>query len=547
MALNLLDQARAIVWAQWRTVVNFYPRSSRLTVGASFLLTVGWYAGWCAGAIAMAAKIATLADLRSAQTNVGYGLLLGFFYWQVVPLLLATAGVSLEIKKLIVYPVPHSQLFLLDAMLRVSTGLEVIIMIAGATAGILLNPRLPWWSSLAFLPYIAFNLAFAAGIRELLARIMARRFLREIAMLLLVVVGALPQFLLLLGNRVDGVPGMKLLPMLTQFQQTLSQFLPWIPTAAWAMGRFSLLGFAVILFWTVGAWVFGRWQFERGLRFDAAAAQTAQIQNAPPSRWTELLFTWPGRIFKDPLAAMIEKELRSLIRTPRFRLVFFMGFSFGLLLWMPMLMRANGSVGFFRDNYLTFVAVYALLLLGDVCLWNVFGFDRSAAQAYLVTPVQLRSAFLAKNLTALTFVLLEVTIVGLVCLVFRLPLSLAKALPAYLISTLMTFTLMSAGNLTSVYYPQPMNPQKTLRSRPAARTQGLLMLIFLVAGGMSGLAYLAEYAFDSRVAFYSVLVVLAIVVGITYRISLDSAVEAAYSRRELLIAALSQNDAPVSA
>jgi len=302
-----------------------------------------------------------------------------------------------------------------------------------------------------------------------------------------------------------------------------------------------------MLVWTTGAWFFGRWQFERGLRFDAAAAQTAPVQNTPPPQWSEWIFSWPARVFPDPLAAMIEKEFRTLARSPRFRLVFFMGFSFGLLLWLPMLMRTSQPGGFLRDNYLTFVAVYALLLLGDVCLWNVFGFDRSAAQAYLVTPIKLRSAFVAKNLTALAFVLLEVTIVAVVCKIFRLPLSLSKAVPAYLISTLMTFTLMSAGNLVSVYYARPVNPQKTLRSSPGARTQGLLMLIFCVAAGMSGLAYLAEYAFESRLAFYAVLAVLAIIVGITYRVSLDSAVEAAYDRREQLIATLSQNEAVVSA
>jgi len=32
------------------------------------------------------------------------------------------------------------------------------------------------------------------------------------------------------------------------------------------------------------------------------------------------------------------------------------------------------------DNYLTFVSVYALLLLSDALFWNSFGFDRSAAQ-----------------------------------------------------------------------------------------------------------------------------------------------------------------------
>jgi ABC-2 type transport system permease protein len=330
-------------------------------------------------------------------------------------------------------------------------------------------------------------------------------------------------------------------------QHAVTSFLPWTATAEWAMGRPTLRGLLVIAFWTAGAILFGRAQFERGLRFDAAAAQTAPVQNAAPSRWSEWFFAWPSRLFSDPLAAMMEKEYRTLIRAPRFRLVFFMGFSFGLLLWMPMLMRSDNSMGFFRDNYLTFVAVYALLLLGDVCLWNVFGFDRSAAQAYLVTPVKLRTAFIAKNLAALTFVLLEVTVVALVCLLFRLPLSPAKAIPAYLITTLMTFALMSAGNLTSVYYPRPVNPQKSLRSSPGARTQGLLMLIFAIAGSMSGLAYLAEYAFDSHLAFYAVLAVLALVVGITYRIALDSAVEAAYERREQFISTLSQTEAPVVA
>ena len=73
------------------------------------------------------------------------------------------------------------------------------------------------------------------------------------------------------------------------------------------------------------------------------------------------------------------------------------------------------------------------------------------------------------------------------------------------------------------------------------------MVIFLVAAGMSGLAYLAEFAFESRLAFYAAVGVLAVVVGIAYRVSLDSAVEAAFERRELLISALSQNESVVSA
>lgn len=544
---SLFNQARAIVWAQYRTVFNHYPRANKWTSGITVLLTFGWYAGWAFAAMAVAAWMSSVADLRSAEVSLSYGLLLGFFYWQVVPLMLATAGVGLEMKKLVVYPVPHSQLFLLDALLRISTGMEVMIMLTGASVGVLLNRRLPWWSVLAFLPYAAFNMTFAAGVREVLTRIMARRFLREIVMFLFVLIGALPQFIVTAGDRLERFPALSKLRVVFQAVQEVSTFLPWTATANWATGHLGIRVLLTVAFWTVGAYVFGRWQFERGLRFDAAAVQAAPELDAPPSRLSELLFGWPGRIFPDPLAAMIEKEYRTLARAPRFRLVFFMGFSFGLLLWLPMLMRASETASFLQDNYLTFVAAYALLLLGDVCLWNIFGFDRSAAQAYLVTPIKLRTAFVAKNLAALTFVLLEVSIVVVVCLVFRLPLSVSKILPAYLISTLMSFTLMSAGNLTSVYYAQPVNPQKSLRSKPRAKTQGLLMVIFVVAAGMSGLSYLAEFAFDSRLAFYGVLGVLGVVVAIAYRVSLDSAVEAAFERRELLISALSQNESIVSA
>ena len=547
MAISLFDQARAIVWAQWRTVFNHYPRANKWSSGLTLLLTVSWYACWTLGGAAVATNLSKTSDLHSADVFMSYGLLLGFFYWQVVPLMLATAGIGLELKKLVVYPIPHSQLFLLDAILRVSTGIEVLIMIGGVTVGVFLNPRLPWWCALALLPYIVFNLGVAAGIRELLTRIMARRYLRELVMFVLVLAGALPQFFIMAGDKVDRLPALRKIAKGFKSLEAIYEYLPWTATAHWAAGQLSVRAAAVSFLWTSAAMMFGFWQFERGLRFDAAATQAAPRQDAPPPRWSEWMFAWPSRIFPDPLAAMIEKEYRTLVRAPRFRLVFFMGFSFGLLLWLPMLLKAVSGMGFFRDNYLTFVAAYALLLLGDVCLWNIFGFDRSAAQAYLVTPIKLRTAFLAKNLAALTFVLLEVTIVAAVCLILRLPLPLSKILPAYMISTLMTFTLMAAGNLTSVYYPQPVNPQKSLRSRPSAKTQGLLMAIFLVASAMSGLAYLAEFAFDNRAAFYGVLAVLAIVVTIAYRVSLDSAVEAAFERRELLIAALSQNESVVSA
>jgi hypothetical protein len=43
-----MNQARAILWAQWRTLRNFSPRSG---VAWGALIGAGWYGFWLLGAI----------------------------------------------------------------------------------------------------------------------------------------------------------------------------------------------------------------------------------------------------------------------------------------------------------------------------------------------------------------------------------------------------------------------------------------------------------------------------------------------------------------
>src|SRR5207302_1761622 len=152
-----------------------------------------------------------------------------------------------------------------------------------------------------------------------------------------------------------------------------------------------------------------RRQFERTLRSDGAASapRHAAAKRADRMEW---FFRWPNFLFKDPVAAIVEKEIRFLTRASRFRMVFVMGFSFGLILWWPMAFgRHHGSFTFMSQNFIAVVSLYAVLLLSDVLFWNSFGFDRSAAQLYFVVPVATQTVLLAKNLAAAFFVLLETT------------------------------------------------------------------------------------------------------------------------------------------
>src|SRR5579872_2352040 len=192
-----MNQARAIVWAQWRTALNFYPRA-----GVAWTAIIGavWYGFWLLTSFAASRLAANPANLSLLHAALPGTLLIVLLYWQVVPLLMAATGASLELRKLQAYPIPISQLFGIDVLLRLTSGIEMVLLMMGIAAGIVMNPALPKWAALAFAPYVVFNLFLAVGVRDLLLRMMARKRFREIVIFLLVMCAALPQLLLTRGD-----------------------------------------------------------------------------------------------------------------------------------------------------------------------------------------------------------------------------------------------------------------------------------------------------------------------------------------------------------
>jgi len=300
------------------------------------------------------------------------------------------------------------------------------------------------------------------------------------------------------------------------------------------------------LAWTLAAYVFGRSQFERGLRFDAAEASARGSSSTRRVSRLEWWYQLPNAVLRDPLAALIEKELRFLSRAPRFRLVFLMGFSFGLLIWTPIAFgRVSTERSFLSDNYLTMVSVYALLLLSDALFWNCFGFDRSAAQVYFMVPVKMSTVLAGKNLAAALLVLLEIIAIALVCALLRLPLSGRQILEAFAVTCVITLFTLAIGNMSSLYNPRAVNPVKTMKTAAQSRSQALLMLAFPLTLVPVALAYLARYAFDTEWAFFGVLVFGGVVGLMAYFYSLQWTLKAAVDRREQIISALSRGEGPI--
>jgi ABC-2 type transport system permease protein len=288
------------------------------------------------------------------------------------------------------------------------------------------------------------------------------------------------------------------------------------------------------------------------MRFDAQAASARSSSKSAGSglieRFGERFYRLPSMLLSDPLGALVEKDVRFLTRSPRFRLVFLMGFTFGLLIWLPVALgREGASQSFLGTNYLTLVSVYSLLLLSESCFWNFFGFDRSAAQMYFLAPVPFSRVMIGKNLTALFFIVLEISMIAVVCRLLGMPLGPRTLAESFGVAGVISIFLLAAGNQLSVRQPRSMDPAASFRSGASSRVQAILFLIYPVAFLPVALAYLARYAFSSELAFFAVLAVDAALAGVFYKLSLDSSVIAAEQLKEQMVTTLSRGDGPITA
>lgn len=536
MALIGLDQVRAILWAQWRAMLSYTFRKGGLLPGVlTALFALIWYGMWCFLAWSVYVFSSASDELDELARLLPAGLMLVFGYWQIVPLLMASGGLALDLRRLVVYPIAHRWLFAMEVVLRITTAVEMLLVTLALGAGLWRNPDLPWWSPLPLVPFTLLNLFLAAGLRDLFTRWMTRKYFREAMVLVLVLIAGLPQVLLLSGmdEKLAGMP-----------TDGFGFFWPWSATATLLVnGSSGGIAVALLLAWTAGAWWFVRRQFERSLRFDAAEARAAD-RSARRGNVLDVVTSMASRVFSDPLGALVEKELRSLSRAPRFRLLFLMGFSFGLLIWIPLAFSYDDD-SVMRTNYLTIVSAYALMLLGEVCFWNSFGLDRSAATTYFVMPVKVSTVLAAKNIAGALFIALELLIVSGFCLLLRLPVDFKAVAEAFLSTSVLAVFLFAAGNLLSVRYPRAIDPNQSLRGGSMGRIQAYLLFIYPLAAAPILLAHGARYAFDSDLAFYGVLAVDLLLAISVYSIALESAGSSGRANREHLLESLSAGQGPV--
>ena len=277
--------------------------------------------------------------------------------------------------------------------------------------------------------------------------------------------------------------------------------------------------------------------------FDVEEARSEGSAPAKPAGWSERFFRLPSAIFGDPLGVMVEKELRYMARAPRFRLLFLMGCALGIVI--PRALYRD-TQPLWAPGYLTAAAAYSLLILGEPCFWNIFGFDRSAAQMYFLTPVKFTRVLLAKNITAALWLVLQLGVLWGLGRALRSPIGLAAAAEAAAVIVVTALLLWSAGNFVSVRNARPTDPDSSMRARASGGLQFLLIFAYPLTLTPAGLAYFARWAFGAQWVFFAVMAVMAALAAAVYSVALESTAEYAVREKEAMVTALSARQGPIA-
>jgi len=525
----------AIVWAQWRVSANYLRRANKAGVAVKWITSLIWYGSWLFTAWGVGMIVSGRLPVSAMERMLPAVFFFLFFFWQLFPIVMASQGAFIDMRRLLVYPIPRSHLFWLEVLLRISTGLEMLLICLGLGIGFALNRNMPWWSILVVAAYAVLNLLLAAALKSGLAILFGKKGVREAAMVLFLAMVVGPQFWV---SKLDTDPAGSL-STLREIGR-LFQAVPWVSAARLSTG-WSPAALASLIGWIAIAYVAARMLFERTLASVDSGGAPAAAKERPKDRpWLDRLARWPSKILLDPLAILVEKDLRTLARSSRFRLIFLMSSTFGAALWLPQAMRGEG--GWIAGNYITMAAMYGMLVLGEVIYWNIFGFERAGAQHWFVAPLPFRQVLRAKNVVAAIVTVLAVATLALFAALTPVRPHISQVADAAMAGAVCLTFILGAGNLTSVYMPKPIDGEQTWRNQ-SSKTQFLLLFVYPFLFVPVTLAYLARWATQNYWAFHGVLGAVLLAAWCFYSVATETAAEVAEQRKERIVAALTQKEA----
>ena len=429
--------------------------------------------------------------------------------WQVGPVMLASFQEQFDLGILLRFPVRFRSYYLLYVVFGLADVSTIIgaLCCLGIWVGVTMaRPELFAWTALALAAFAAFNILLVRAVFAWIDRWLSQRKTREI-------VGALFMIFLLSLQLLNPALHQKRRPQPRTPQERIenlrrmeTEFAPWIKTA-YAVQQGLPPGLAARALRQAGnrqpvgalasLGVLGLWALAAGsvLARRLKAEYRGENLGSAPRRETSRAKTSSVRASlvrreggwrlggSSPIAALMEKEARSLMRT--LPLLWVIGAPLLMVLVMASIYRSNAS----GHPFLYALPFYvAFALMGFTQMFsNNLGAEGAGIQLLFLSPTPIRTVFLAKNLFHFLLFWLDALLVGILT---TLRLGWPQGVTVAATAAWVLFALpccLAVGNIFSLRMPFRIHPGRMTRQRGSqanALSSMLLLLVVMAVGAV---------------------------------------------------------------
>jgi ABC-2 type transport system permease protein len=546
-------QLGAIAWLRWRIFINsFRYKNKRRSVTSLVLILLLRIFVWGILACLMVGPIAGSGFAAYWKPQR-----LGMILWTIfsvqffISLNITPAVVGFDLKPLLRFPISFGQYLLIKlffGLLSVPTVVATLCVAAAAIGLGVKDHALFLWAALALGIFALGNVFFLRMTFLWVDRWLATRRAREVFGGL--VLAASLGFQLLVAGAHHG----QRLALLTRVTAPLHPVLQYLPpslsaaavldrdAANFAASYASLFGLTAFALAFLAVFAIRLQKEFRGEDLSEASRRTPRPESRPATVLPEAIAVPAATeavagatgLLSPTLAACVQKEFLYLKRSG--------AQLYGLvapMFFVLIIARTNKTLSG-NSMFLPYAVSYMMMgLLAN--LYNVFGADGPGFQLYLLAPVRLRDALLAKNLVGSSVVLGEVLLGIVAVLLIRGALPSAAMLAATLLWAVFALLLnLAIGNLRSLLAPMRFELGKVRRA-PVAKGGVLISLGVIFATIGVGIAVLlACRHFDRLWLATPIFLALDATAGLVYLAVLGRVDTLAADHREDLVEALTR-------
>ncbi|HEY6332120.1 MAG TPA: hypothetical protein VI756_22515, partial [Blastocatellia bacterium] len=212
-------------------------------------------------------------------------------------------------------------------------------------------------------------------------------------------------------------------------------------------------------------------------------------------------------------AAVFEKDMRYIARSPRATLVFLAP----ILSSAIFLLRAGpGSTTGYLGQYRLAAPILFVMLMGSQLTLNCFCLDWDGARLYFISPVGGRKVLIGKDTALLVLVSVQVAAIVVGLCLFGGPPTVSELVNAALVFVISVPIVLAVGNLVSVMHPRGMDFSKMYGRSSSGGAQLLAFVLFPAIFVFIAIGPLLAYITGADFATYIVWVVEAIVSLLAY-------------------------------